>query len=88
MSWQDISFWLTESFHEHDFFELIRSVAGDLVERVDLIDEFTHPKTGRRSHCYRINYRSMDRNLTNAEIDDLQFRLRDDAVLKLGLELR
>lgn len=25
------------------------------------IDEFTHPKTGRVSRCYRFNYRSMDR---------------------------
>ncbi len=25
------------------------------------IDAFTHPKTQRKSQCYRINYRSMDR---------------------------
>lgn len=27
------------------------------------IDEFVHPKTGRRSVCYRLNYRSMDRSV-------------------------
>jgi len=84
---QDISFWLSEGFHEHDFYELIRSVAGDLVERVDLIDDFTHPKTGKRSHCYRINYRSMDRSLTNKEIDIFQEEVRE-RVAAMGLEVR
>ena len=31
-------------------------VAGDLVEEVKCIDEFTHPKTGRISKCFRIMY--------------------------------
>jgi phenylalanyl-tRNA synthetase alpha chain len=35
--------------------------AGDLVESVKLRDEFTHPKTGRVSKCYRIVYRAVDR---------------------------
>ncbi len=46
-------------------------MAGDLVEKIDLIDEFTNPKTNRSSKCYRITYRSMDRSLTNDEIDDV-----------------
>lgn len=36
-------------------------IAGDLVESVEEVDKFTHPKTNRTSHCYRITYRSMDR---------------------------
>eukprot|EP00064_Thunnus_orientalis_P025143 superscaffoldBa00012004_g25473 len=43
----DISFWLPESresFTENDFYELVRSIGGDLVEKVSLVDEFTHPK--------------------------------------------
>ena len=79
---------MPDGFHEHDLYELVRSVAGDLVERVDLIDEFSHPKTGRQSHCYRINYRSMDRSLTNAEVDLLQEQVREGAVQKLKLEIR
>jgi phenylalanyl-tRNA synthetase alpha chain len=54
----------------------------------ELIDDFTHPKTGKTSHCYRIAYRSMDRSLTNAEIDALQERVRDLTVDRLGVELR
>jgi hypothetical protein len=42
------------------------------VAQVDLIDEFVHPKTGRASKCFRVNYRSMERSLTNEEVDVLQ----------------
>lgn len=86
--YKDITFWVPANYHEHDFYELSRTVAGDIVEDIKLIDAFTHPKTGRLSHCYRINYRSMDRSLTNEEVDVLQFRLRDMAVEQLGVELR
>lgn len=90
---KDISFWTNKegdasTFHPNDLFEVVRDVAGDLVERVELIDEFTHPKTNRHSNCFRISYRSMDRSLTNEEIDALQERVRDGAVSKLGVELR
>lgn len=85
---KDVAFWLSEGLHQHDIFECIRESAGDLVEEVRLIDEFTHPKQGRTSHCYRITYRSMDRNLTNDEINALQQRVRDDLVSHLEVELR
>ena len=87
--YKDITFWLPSGhFHEHDFFELVRGVAGDLAESVTLLDEFTHPKHGRTSHCYRVNYRHMDRSLTNEEVDAIQMQLRDRVVQELGVELR
>lgn len=101
--------------------QVVRGIAGDLVEEVKLIDDFTHPKTvragalrppvqactyqslrrlplaqqqfkilmarflpaparprlqGRTSNCYRIAYRSMDRSLTDEEINALQEEVR------------
>ena len=46
------------------------------MEEVKLIDEFTHPKSERTSHCYRIAYRSMERSLTDEEINELQEAVR------------
>ncbi|KAF9429888.1 hypothetical protein BGZ94_009077 [Podila epigama] len=85
---KDISFWSGENFHENNFCEIVRDVAGDIVEDVQLIDEFTHPKTKKRSVCYRINYRSMDRNVTNAEINEIQEKLREEVVKRMSVELR
>ena len=66
----------------------MRDVCGDLAEEVVLTDEFTHPKTGRTSHCYRINYRATDRSLKNREVDEIQFQIRDLLSSRLGLEVR
>jgi len=68
--------------------ELVRDVAGDNVEDVRLIDEFTHPKTGRRSMCYRVNYRSLEKTLTNEEANEMHEKLRQKLVETLGVELR
>jgi phenylalanyl-tRNA synthetase alpha chain len=76
------------AFHENDVMEIAREVCGDLVEDVRLTDEFVHPKTGRKSLCYRINYRSLERTLTNDETNAMHERLRSLLVDRLGVELR
>ncbi len=68
--------------------ELVRSTATDNVEDVRLVDEFTHPRTGRMSQCYRVNYRRLDRNLTNSEANALHERVRQRLVQDFGVELR
>ncbi|XP_067146919.1 phenylalanine--tRNA ligase, mitochondrial isoform X5 [Apteryx mantelli] len=41
----DISFWLpSETYSKNDFYDLARTIGGDLIEKVVLLDEFTHPK--------------------------------------------
>jgi phenylalanyl-tRNA synthetase alpha chain len=78
----------TPAFHENDFCSLVREIAGDLVENVQLIDSFKHPKTKQVSKCYRIMYRSLNRNLTNEEIDVFQEQVREQIGSRLGLKLR
>ncbi|KAI1612891.1 phenylalanyl-tRNA synthetase alpha chain [Exophiala viscosa] len=67
------------AFHENDIMEVVRDVAGSLVEDVKLVDEFVHPTSGRKSLCYRINYRSLERTLTNEEVN----RLHDEVAAKM-----
>lgn len=87
--YKDVSFWLPDSgLHVNDVYEVIRNEAGDLVEKVEHFDQFVNKKTGKTSHAYRVNYRSMDRSLLNSEIDQIQERVRQKLVDKLGVTLR
>lgn len=86
--YKDVSFWIPKEFNENDFHEIVRSLSEDLVEKVELIDKFCHPSTQRVSHCYRITYRSMDRNVTNEEINIIQEQVRRIIVEQLRVELR
>nr|POE65942.1 phenylalanine--trna ligase, mitochondrial [Quercus suber] len=76
------------AFHENDLMEIVRNVAGDSVEDVTLIDSFTNRKTGRKSLCYRIVYRSLEKTLTNKEANSLHERIRMELVRNFGVELR
>ncbi|CZR52769.1 probable phenylalanyl-tRNA synthetase, mitochondrial precursor [Phialocephala subalpina] len=98
--YKDVAFWLKSSssaaggggmemeFHENDVMEIVRDAAGDIVEDVSMTDSFVHPKTGRKSLCYRVNYRSLERTLTNEEANEVHERVRGALVEKLGVELR
>ncbi|KAL2127695.1 hypothetical protein VTI74DRAFT_10299 [Chaetomium olivicolor] len=100
--YKDVSFWLRGAsaaggnvrgvgavdWHGNDLMEVVRDVAGDCVEDVRMVDEFTHPKTGRRSLCYRINYRSLERTLTNVEANEMHERVVRELVARLGVEIR
>ncbi|KAL8907420.1 MAG: hypothetical protein Q9171_005862 [Xanthocarpia ochracea] len=100
--YKDVAFWLRSScssaggglrsnaqdFHENDVMEIVREIGGDLVEDVRLVDQFQHPGSGRKSLCYRINYRSLERTLRNEETNEMHEHVRGQLVKKLGVELR
>ncbi|EAS07559.1 phenylalanine-tRNA ligase (macronuclear) [Tetrahymena thermophila SB210] len=88
--YKDISFWIKDmtTFEENDIYEIVREIGGDLIEQVECVDTYENKKTGKTSKCFRINYRSLERTLTNQEIDTLQFSIRDEIKNKLGYELR
>lgn len=79
---------IDDVFTDNTFCELVRGEVGDLIESVELLDHFTHPKTKRQSKCFRLNYRSMERNLVNDEINVLQENIRRRVVDELHVELR
>ncbi len=87
---RDISFWLPDSatFHENDFFEIVREFGGDLVENVACVDEFTHPKTNKTSKCFRVTYQSMDKTLTNDQVNEINNNIRSQLQTRFNVQLR
>ena len=90
---KDISFYLpegqtVETFSENTFCSFVREYTEDMVESIELKDSFFNKKKNRTSLCYRINYRSLSRNLTNQEIDVLQNRVREELTKHMNVQLR
>jgi len=78
---RDISFVANKNFSPNDFFDLIREVVGDdLMEEVKLLDQYEDDqKFGqtRKSYAFRIIYRSLERTLTNTEVEALHKKLEE-----------
>ncbi|XP_011309084.1 probable phenylalanine--tRNA ligase, mitochondrial [Fopius arisanus] len=86
----DLSFWLPENseFSPNDFYDLARDIGGDIIEQISLIDNFTHPKTNKTSHCYRIVYRHMERTLTQKEVTEIHSEISRNAAKLLNVTVR
>ncbi|MDE2019630.1 MAG: hypothetical protein KGJ13_04770 [Patescibacteria group bacterium] len=88
---RDISFLVPKTFSPNDYFDLVRDIGGDLVEQVELIDEYENAaKFGadKKSYAYRIVYRSQDRTLTNEEVDVLHKKIEEATTKEFGAVIR
>jgi phenylalanyl-tRNA synthetase alpha chain len=88
---RDISFIVPKTFSPNDYFDLVRDIAGDLVEQVELIDQYENDaKFGvdKKSYAYRITYRSSDRTLTNEEVDVLHHTLEQKTAEEFDATVR
>ncbi len=89
---RDISFVVDQGFVANDYFDMIRQVVGeDLVEEVKLVDEYSdEAKFGKdkKSFTFRIVYRSLERTLTGAEVDEKHKQLEEKTRESLGAIVR
>ncbi|MCX6715807.1 MAG: hypothetical protein NT077_02165 [Candidatus Taylorbacteria bacterium] len=78
---RDISF-VVESklFTPNNYFDLVRDVLGDLAEEMALTDQYENVAkfgAGKKSYTYHITYRSIDRTLTDSEVNSLHKKLEE-----------
>jgi phenylalanyl-tRNA synthetase alpha chain len=88
---RDISFIVSKSFVPNDYFDLVRDIAGDLVEEISLIDEYENDEKfggDKKSYTYRIIYRSIDRTLESNEVDALHKKLEQETREQFNAEIR
>jgi len=88
---RDISFIVEKTFSPNDYFDLVRDVAGDLVEQVELIDEYENEEKfgkDKKSYAYRVIYRSNDRTLTSEEVDVIHKALEEKSKEQFGAVVR
>jgi phenylalanyl-tRNA synthetase alpha chain len=88
---RDISFVVKNDFVPNNYFDLVRDIAGDLAEEVELLDKYENAeKFGESnvSYAYRITYRSLDRTLHAEEIGALHKKLEETTAKIFGAKIR
>ena len=88
---RDISFIVGKDFVPNNYFDLVRDVAGDMAEQMKLLDRYENDEklgVGNVSYAYRITYRSIDKTLTNDEVNALHKELEVATVKNFSATIR
>lgn len=88
---RDISFVVKSTFVPNDYFDVVRETVPEMVEEVALIDKYENAEKfgeGNTSYAYRITYRSLEKTLTNQEVDKLHKKLEDVTAKTFGAKIR
>jgi len=75
---RDISFVISKDVAVNDYFDMVRDIAGNLIEEVKLTDTYEDAKkfgADKVSYTFRIIYRSLERTLTNEEVNTIQEKI-------------
>lgn len=77
---RDISFVVDNDFIHNDYFDRIRDIGGERVERVELVDKYENDEKfgpGKVSYTFRITYRDIHKTLTNEEVNEIHRVVED-----------
>lgn len=88
---RDISFVINKSVNPNTYYEMVRDIGGDLVEEVKLIDQYENEeKFGRdkKSYTFNIIYRSLERTLTNEEVNKIHEQIIDKTKQEFDAQVR
>ena len=88
---RDISFVIDKSINLNNYYELVRDEAGNLVEQVELTDSYENDEkfgADKKSYTFRIIYRSLERTLTNEEVNQLHDQITEKTKSEFGAIIR
>ncbi|OHA91707.1 MAG: hypothetical protein A2832_01505 [Candidatus Zambryskibacteria bacterium RIFCSPHIGHO2_01_FULL_44_22b] len=88
---RDISFVVPNTFVPNDYFDTIRDLGGEIIEQVELLDKYENAEKfgeGKLSYTFRITYRSLQRTLTNEEVNALHTKIEGATVHTFGAQIR
>ena len=87
---RDISFVIDKNINLNNYYELVRDEGGNLVEQVELVDQYEDEKKwpGKKSYTFRIVYRSLEKTLTNEEVNKIHEKIMEKTKQELDAEVR
>lgn len=89
---RDISFIVPKTFVPNDYFDVARENAPEnTIEEIALIDKYENDaKFGpdKMSYAYRLTYRSLEKTLTNEEVDAIHKKIEEATISAFGAVVR
>ena len=88
---RDISFIIDKNISLNNYYEIVRDFDENLIEEVKLIDEYEDKEKfgeDKKSYTFRIIYQSLEKTLTNEEINKIQEEIREKTKQDLSAILR
>lgn len=88
---RDISFIIDKSVALNNYYELVQDVAEGLIEQVELTDQYENDEkfgADKKSYTFRIIYRSLERTLTNEEVNVIHDKIVEKTKGGLGAVVR
>ncbi len=77
---RDISFIISKSVKLNNYYETVRDIGGDLIEEVKLTDEYENDQkfgADKKSYTFNIIYRSLEKTLTNEEVNKIHAEIEE-----------
>ncbi len=88
---RDISFVIDKSVNLNNYYELVRDEAGNLVEQVEMADSYENEEKfgkDKKSYTFRIIYRSLEKTLTNEEVNEIHDKITEKTKKELNAVIR
>ena len=88
---RDISFIIDKSISLNNYYELVQDVAEGLIEEVKLMDQYENDEkfgAGKKSYTFHIVYRSLEKTLTNEEVNVIHDKITEKTKKELSAVVR
>ncbi len=88
---RDISFVIDKNISLNNYYELVQDVAEGLIEEVKLMDSYENDEKfgiGKKSYTFHIVYRSLEKTLTNEEVNVIHDKIVEKTKQELNAIVR
>lgn len=88
---RDISFIIDKSVNLNNYYELVRDLGENLIEEVKLMDEYENDEkfgADKKSYTFHIVYRSLEKTLTDKEVNEIHDRITKKTQEEFGAMIR
>ena len=87
---RDISFVIDKNVNLNNYYELVRDEAENLIEQVELVDQYEDEAKwpGKKSYTFHIVYRSLEKTLTNEEVNVIHDKIVERTKTDLNAIIR